>query len=144
MTRFPQSQELTTGLSAPRVRKWEELSGVRDAVLKALEEKRNAKEINSSLDARVILRAGGTMGDLLREFERELPELFIVSQVELAAPAPSGDHGAGLGVQVERARGRKCERCWNYSERVGESAEWPTVCERCVAALEKIARAQTA
>jgi isoleucyl-tRNA synthetase len=29
-------------------------------------------------------------------------------------------------------------RCWNYSTDVGESAKYPTVCERCVAALEEI------
>jgi isoleucyl-tRNA synthetase len=39
---------------------------------------------------------------------------------------------------VRRADGQKCERCWNYSVRVGESARYPTVCERCVEALEEI------
>ena len=29
-------------------------------------------------------------------------------------------------------------RCWNYSTRVGESARYPTVCERCLEALEEI------
>jgi isoleucyl-tRNA synthetase len=43
-------------------------------------------------------------------------------------------------VKVARAVGKKCERCWNYSTRVGENAAWPTVCERCVAALEENAR----
>jgi len=139
MTRFPQAKALATGLDPARVAKWQELLGVREAVLKALEEKRNAKEINASLEARVVLRAGGALGDLLREYARELPALFIVSQVELAPPGAEGDHGsAGLSVAVERARGSKCERCWNYSTRVGENREYPTVCERCVAALEEI------
>ncbi len=146
MTLFPQPQELATGLPEARIRKWEELAGVRDAVLKALEAKRTAKEINASLEARVTLRAGGALGELLREFVRELPALFIVSQVALAALAgetPGGDGAGGLVVEVERARGAKCERCWNYSERVGENSEWPTVCERCVAALEEITGART-
>ncbi|MGH7839064.1 MAG: zinc finger domain-containing protein, partial [Candidatus Binataceae bacterium] len=34
----------------------------------------------------------------------------------------------------------KCERCWNYSLHVGESAEYPTICERCLAALAEIER----
>ncbi len=116
-------------------------------MLKALEAKRIAKEINASLEARVTLRAGGALGGVLREFERELPALFIVSQVALAAPAggaPGGDGAGGLVVEVERARGAKCERCWNYSERVGENSEWPTVCERCVAALQEITGARIA
>ena len=145
MTLFPKFEQLSTGLPAARAGKWQELAGVREAVLKALEAKRNAKEINGSLEARVTLRAAGPLGELLREFQRELPALFIVSQVALAPPGASGGDGGGsLAVEVERARGRKCERCWNYSERVGENAEWPTVCERCVAALEEITRAQTA
>ena len=141
ITRFPQADSLATGLPPARIGKWQELVGVRETVLKALEAKRNAKEINASLEARLILRAAGPLGDLLREFERELPALFIVSQVEIAAPAAPGDGGgAGLVVEVERARGTKCERCWNYSTHVGESAEFPTVCERCVAALDEIQR----
>ena len=149
MTRFPHPQELATGFPEASRRKWEELAVVRDAVLKALEARRNAKEINASLEARVTLRAGGALGVLLREFERELPALFIVSQVALAPPASSNDKGGNdgggsLAVEVERARGAKCERCWNYSERVGENQEWPTVCERCVAALEEIAGARAA
>jgi isoleucyl-tRNA synthetase len=43
-----------------------------------------------------------------------------------------------LSVAVRRADGAKCERCWNYSTRVGESADYPTVCERCVKALNEI------
>ena len=146
MTRFPAAQALATGLPPARIGKWQDLLGVREAVLKALEEKRNAKEINASLEARVLLRAGGPLAELLREFERELPELFIVSQVELATASPSGDHGspASFVVEVQRARGLKCERCWNYSTHVGESTEYPTVCERCAAALEEIQRTPTA
>ncbi|MEH2294444.1 MAG: zinc finger domain-containing protein [Nostoc sp.] len=32
----------------------------------------------------------------------------------------------------------KCDRCWNYSIRMGESAEHPLICDRCVAALEGV------
>jgi isoleucyl-tRNA synthetase len=43
-------------------------------------------------------------------------------------------------VGVQKAKGKKCERCWNYSTQVGINPTWPTVCERCVAALEEIQR----
>jgi isoleucyl-tRNA synthetase len=46
----------------------------------------------------------------------------------------------GLQIRIERAKGAKCERCWNYSTHVGESADYPTLCERCVAALAEIDR----
>jgi isoleucyl-tRNA synthetase len=41
-------------------------------------------------------------------------------------------------VEVVRAPGEKCERCWNYSVHVGENARYPMICERCSAALEEI------
>jgi isoleucyl-tRNA synthetase len=63
--------------------------------------------------------------------------LFIVSQVEV-------HEGEVLSVQVDKADGGKCERCWNYSVRVGESAEYPTVCERCVEALGEIEKGAAA
>ncbi len=72
-----------------------------------------------------------------------LPANFIVSQVlpnDLFPEAPGSvtQSGSKVVVRVHRADGAKCERCWNYSTRVGENTEWPTVCERCVAALEEI------
>jgi isoleucyl-tRNA synthetase len=44
----------------------------------------------------------------------------------------------GLTVDVQRADGTKCERCWNYSTHVGENAVYPTICERCVKAISEI------
>ena len=141
MAHFPTREALATGLDPQRIAKWEELTAVRETVLKVLEAKRNAKEINASLEARVVLRAGGPLLALLREYARELPALFIVSQVEVSETA-SGDHGtaSSLEVEAQRATGLKCERCWNYSTHVGESHEYPTVCDRCVAALQEIAK----
>jgi isoleucyl-tRNA synthetase len=41
-------------------------------------------------------------------------------------------------VEIKKADGQKCERCWNYSTRVGEDKNYPTVCERCSAVLKEI------
>ncbi|WP_211197729.1 isoleucine--tRNA ligase [Pyrinomonas methylaliphatogenes] len=117
------------------LQRWERLFGVRDQVLRALEEARQAKMIGSSLEARVRLRVGGALRELLERYRDQLRYIFIVSQVELEA----GTEGE-LQVEVARALGQKCERCWNYSPRVGESERYPTVCERCVEALAEIER----
>jgi isoleucyl-tRNA synthetase len=72
----------------------------------------------------------------------ELRYLFICSQVELVDSPQALDgleyvtQDDGLGIGVVTAEGEKCERCWNYSTHVGESAEHPTICERCVEALD--------
>jgi isoleucyl-tRNA synthetase len=113
---------------------WERLYAIRDEVLRALEEARVAKLIGSSLEAKVILNASGSALELLQKHQKDLRYLFIVSQVELG----NSDAGAGVSISITGADGTKCERCWNYSTRVGESQTYPTVCERCVAALQEI------
>jgi isoleucyl-tRNA synthetase len=117
---------------------WQILLGARDQVLQALESARNAKTIGGSLEAQVSLAAPTAVHTVLERHARELPALFIVSQVALEKPI-AGDGVSSISVQVRRAAGSKCERCWNYSTRVGESVKYPTVCERCVAALDEIA-----
>ena len=117
------------------LRRWNELFAIRDQVLVSLEEARTAKQIGSSLEARVELFAGGGTYELLQEHLKDLRYLFIVSRVDLK---PSGDGAGALVVKVHKADGQKCERCWNYSAHVGESETYPTICERCVAALEEM------
>jgi isoleucyl-tRNA synthetase len=116
---------------------WAHLFGYRDVVLGKLEEARIAKTIGSSLEARVEVSAGSEAYDKLKRHADDLRYLFIVSEVELLEPNAQMDPNA-IEVTVARAHGEKCERCWNYSTRVGESSRHPTVCERCVAALQEI------
>jgi isoleucyl-tRNA synthetase len=147
---FPEAAELSGELSAAQIERlgnWDKLISVRDEVLKALEAARNGKLIGNSLEAKVEIAAEGDWARLLEEYRDSLRMIFLVSQVSLApgvapsaSPASSGGgakEGAvpGLRVTVADADGQKCERCWNYSVRVGESAELPTLCERCVGAL---------
>jgi isoleucyl-tRNA synthetase len=117
--------------------KWAHLFGYRDAVLAKLEEARIAKVIGSSLEARVGISAGSHAYEVLNSHRDDLRYILIVSEVELREPNAEMDADA-LEIIVTRAHGEKCERCWNYSTRVGESAKYLTVCERCVEALEEI------
>ncbi|QYO65360.1 class I tRNA ligase family protein [Leptolyngbya sp. 7M] len=122
-------QKLTTN--------WERLFAIRDDVLKALETARGEKVIGSSLEAKVIVSADKETTLFLSDYFTQLRYLFIVSQVEV--------HEAdGFGIRIEKADGQKCERCWNYSIRVGEFENYPTVCERCNEALKDIEKAAVA
>lgn len=38
-------------------------------------------------------------------------------------------------IGVSRAKGMKCERCWNYTPQVGSFVEHPTLCGRCYKAV---------
>jgi isoleucyl-tRNA synthetase len=119
---------------------WERLLKLRRAVLVHLENARNDKTIGGSLEARVVLNGAHPEAALWQKYAASLPALFIVSRVEIATPGPSAT-ADDVCLGIARADGAKCERCWNYSTRVGESADYPTVCERCIAALSEIERA---
>lgn len=111
---------------------WERLFEVRSDVQKALEEKRNDKLIGASLEAKVTLRASGELFSLLERYQDQLPAIFIVSQVSLQH-SEIGD----LRVEVQHADGRKCERCWNWSESVGADRRFPTIDARCVRQIDE-------
>ncbi|MGA8439901.1 MAG: isoleucine--tRNA ligase [Candidatus Sulfotelmatobacter sp.] len=115
---------------------WTTLRSVRDEVLKALEEARNGKLIGTGLEARVTVAASEPVYSVLSRHVAELRYLFIVSAVNLVQG--SGNGTGGVRVEVDKAEGAKCERCWNYSIHVGEDRDYPTVCERCSAVLKEI------
>ncbi|MGO9096087.1 MAG: isoleucine--tRNA ligase [Bryobacteraceae bacterium] len=132
---FPEPEELTaslTGEQRQRLQNWERLLAVRDSVLKSLETARQEKTIGAPLEARVLLRAGPDLIPLLEEYLAELPALFIVSQVAVERAAEGQ-----LSVEIGRAAGVKCERCWKYLTDVGANPAWPTICPPCAAAVEE-------
>ncbi|MBV8865393.1 MAG: class I tRNA ligase family protein [Acidobacteriaceae bacterium] len=134
---FPEPADLTDGLPAAlrnEAGDWEKLIPVRDLVLKALDSAREDKVIGSSLESAATLLAGSDLYELLQKHLAELPGWFIVSQVELHRK-----QGEGLEVQVERARGDKCERCWKFTTDVGQDQEVPTVCAACASVLRNLA-----
>jgi isoleucyl-tRNA synthetase len=119
--------------------RYDNLLEIRAEVSKALELARNDKTIGHSLDARVLLNApAGSVLELLEKYRDQLAALFIVSQVELVDDLEDGlqaEQLPDLKIKVEKALGEKCQRCWNYATSVGESAEHPALCRRCVAVL---------
>ena len=122
--------------------RWKQLLTVRTVVLGALEKGRREHVIGSSLDARVVLNVVPTLYQFLQAYERDLPTVLIVSQAVLrSTDHPSGethltdDAALGISVNVVKAEGQKCERCWNYHVSVGRAPEHPTLCHRCVEAV---------
>jgi len=137
---FPSREEiLGPGVAdAPKqIEDWATLLTVREQVLKALEEARNAKQIGKGLEAQVKLVATDPLYSVLSRYRDHLRYLFIVSQVTLEQ-RPSGNGTGSVHVEVRKADGKKCERCWNYSIHVDENPRYPTVCERCSAVLDEL------
>jgi len=128
-------------------REWNRLLEVRREVAKALESARAQGLIGSGLEAQVGIRVAPEDLPALLEAKRALlPTLFIVSQVHLrpldgdSVVQYESQEIPGLVVEVGRARGHKCQRCWVWSERVGEDAAHSGLCERCGPLVRGFAR----
>jgi isoleucyl-tRNA synthetase len=115
------------------VETWDRLLEVREKVNAALEDKRKNKVIGTSLGARVVIDASGPVGTLLKAHRADLPMLFNVSDVELTT-GPS-DGADSVRVEVDKAPGVKCARCWRMVPSVRTEPDCAGICDRCVDAL---------
>jgi isoleucyl-tRNA synthetase len=135
---FPERAELATLADAALLERWETLTNLRQGVLAVIEPLRKDKKIGSSLQAKVILSGSEDSLAALRPFERQLPMLFIVSEVELRSEplqvTGAVVHGA-YTIAIERASGVKCERCWRYVKSVSSEPAFAGLCDRCQDAL---------
>jgi isoleucyl-tRNA synthetase len=102
--------------SGELIQKWDKLRNIRDEVLAALEVKRNEKVIGKSLEAKITLKTNEDFSDVDLELLRTI---FIVSEVKVVKSEK-------FEIEVEKAGGEKCERCWIYSDNIKEN-----LCERC-------------
>jgi isoleucyl-tRNA synthetase len=131
---------------------WATLREIRTEVNKVMERARTEKMIGASLDAKVLLyvadpelrqrlQALNPQDSLASNRVDELRYLFLASQVELLdspeaiQAAEYNSQSDTLSIGVVKAEGEKCDRCWNFSDEVGESEEHPTLCDRCIPAL---------
>ena len=103
------------------------LLGWRERVTRALEPFRAAK--HKSVDAGVTLHAPAAESGVLERYLAELPDLFIVSSVEIAAAGEAS-------VVVHEHTGPRCERCWKHYAQL--ATEPNDVCERCALALRAV------
>ena len=118
--------------------KWDRIHVIRDDVNKALELARSEKTIGKSLEAKVTLHATGELYDFITALTENLTEIFIVSASEVV----NDDKGSNkfdtenLSITVSKADGEKCERCWMYSDTVGQDNEDSHICARCASVLK--------
>jgi isoleucyl-tRNA synthetase len=117
---------------------WERLLELRGEVSRVLEEKRRTKEIGHSLDAGVTIAArDAEEADFLRKNVALLKNLFIVSDIQIAQPG-DGDAQTEWRIEVRKAPGAKCERCWMYDPRVGADEQHAGLCPRCADVVRRI------
>ncbi|WP_366921451.1 isoleucine--tRNA ligase [Metallumcola ferriviriculae] len=124
--------------------KWAKIISIREEVAKVLEKARQQKVIGHSLNAQVNLYAGGKLYEFLEPLRDRLSEIFIVSDVRLLqldkapADAVTSQEVPDLTIQAGQAPGEKCERCWQFSDYVGQDPDHTTVCKRCATVVKNL------
>jgi isoleucyl-tRNA synthetase len=118
--------------------KWGRVLLLRQEVSKEMEQARRDKVIGHPLDARVNLFAGGETLDFLESIGPVLGDVFICSGVKVAEG--DGKYGESesfsqLRIEVSKAPGGKCPRCWHYREDIGQNPAFAEVCGRCASQL---------
>ena len=110
---------------------WKNLFQVRDLALAELEKARQAKQIGKALEAKLVLCGAESALTHANAHLESLRELLNVSQIEIRTT-----NNQSLSISVIKAEGQKCERCWHWETDVGSSPEHPTICARCVQAVQ--------
>jgi len=108
----------------------------REVVTRAIEPLRADKKVGSSLEVAVHIKSNHF--DILKANEKDLADIFIVSQVYTTETAPievlneyTEDE---ITVWVTKAEGEKCERCWKY-RKLGQYSGHETICSDCYEAI---------
>ncbi|MCB1986631.1 MAG: isoleucine--tRNA ligase [Burkholderiales bacterium] len=124
--RFPEQAD-----SQQTLERWTRIRSLRANVLKKLEDARAQGEIGSSLAATVEIQASGNDYIVLQSLGDDLRFVLITSESSLV----QGNELQTMSVRVTPSSHKKCERCWHYRKDVGQHAEHPTLCGRCISNL---------
>ncbi|MDD5320598.1 MAG: isoleucine--tRNA ligase [Methylococcales bacterium] len=116
---------------------WQQIMTVRTAVSKELEKSRTKGDIGSSLNAEVELYCNPRFFNVLNKLAEELHFIFITSDASVITEQFSPEDAIqteidGVKLKVLVSEHKKCVRCWHQRYDVGEHAEHPELCGRCV------------
>ncbi|MBX9675781.1 MAG: isoleucine--tRNA ligase [Methylotenera sp.] len=118
------------GLNEKEILMWKDVINVRGLVNKAIEEKRAAGLVGSSLQSEIDIDAQAETYESLARLEDDLRFVLITSRATV-----NNTSGDGLKIKVIPSTHKKCDRCWHYRADVGSHPEHPTICGRCVSNL---------
>jgi isoleucyl-tRNA synthetase len=145
LTLFPTPESLAPLDKIPELLAvWKILFEIRDFTLRQLEAKRIDKQIGKSLEASAFVElephtAHPAYVDALTRYRPEVLQEFLnVSFVNVNPYSSNPGLASPCIVLVELATGTKCQRCLRYTHDVDQSPAYPTVCLRCVEALDAI------
>ena len=115
--------------------KFKKIIEIKELVSKKLEEAREEKLIGQTLEAKVTVSANkeNELYQIIKNNKNLIEDVLIVSELELKEDSSIGKEE--LSVNISRAEGEKCERCWKYND-LGTDPEHPTLCPRCTGVLK--------
>jgi isoleucyl-tRNA synthetase len=130
--RFAQLEDYpsTQALDETLLKRYDAFLDLRSQVLKKLETARATGLFGSAQEAKLTLKINGDPAiKWLLEVDRwELARYFIVSEVDLSLDKE-------ISVEVARHQGHKCDRCWNYYDKL-QSVDGVELCPRCHEAIK--------
>ena len=137
-----------TGLAESDAIHWDAIYSIREAVNQALEIARKAGVIGSALAAEIDLYVDDETHAILEPLGEELRFVLITSGVNLWSLANKPDNVSnsaisGLAVSVKSSDAPKCVRCWHRVDDIGENAEHPELCGRCITNLSGAGETRT-
>ena len=109
--------------------KWSRIREIRSEVTKAIEVEREAGNVGSSLQAELTIKVGDVDFAILHSLEDDLRFVTITSSANIELS------NAGLEVLVRGSQYKKCGRCWHHTKDVGDNADHPELCGRCISNL---------
>ena len=139
---FPSIADIVPGNTTSILADWKQLLTLREGVFLGLESLRIDKQIGKSLEAavdvQVVRNADNSIDVDLTKYAKALPELLGTSAASITNSEAIGPDDSPFRIDVHKASGTKCERCWRYTADVGDDTGYPTVCLRCADALDAI------
>jgi isoleucyl-tRNA synthetase len=109
--------------------KWGRIREIRSEVTKAIEVEREAGNVGSSLQAELTIKVGDVDFAILHSLEDDLRFVTITSSANIELS------NEGLEVLVRGSQYKKCGRCWHHTKDVGDNADHPELCGRCISNL---------
>lgn len=117
--------------------RWEKILSFREKVFAKIEEARKEKVMRQPLEAAVTVTLPSTDYSAFSHDVQLLKELLIVSKLSVK----KSDSQDELSIEISRAPGEKCARCWHYEEQLSKTEPYPGLCDRCLEVVREVSPA---
>jgi isoleucyl-tRNA synthetase len=119
---FPETEEKY--LQGIDDNKWEQINSLRDKIYKEIEDSRNQKTIGDSLEAEVTLDLDPEPYNLVADNLELFKEILGVAAVHITKSERQK-------ISIQKSKGSKCPRCWNWYDSVNAASQESQLCKRC-------------